>query len=68
MSDIFGIHFGGSGRLIFLPLFLLLIILAIRNYRRISRTFRQLAHRSLRSIIFPHFSLKKQLLKTCCVK
>ncbi len=67
MSDLFGIHFGGSGRLILFPLFLILIGLAIRNYRRISRTFTQLAHRKLRSIIFPHFSRTKQLLKTCCL-
>lgn len=67
MSDFFGIHFSGSGRLIFLPLFLLLIGLAIRNYRRISKTFTLLAHSRLRSIIFPHFSRTKQLLKTCCL-
>jgi Ca-activated chloride channel family protein len=67
MSDLFGIHFSGSGRLIFLPLFLLLIGLTIRNYRRISKTFTQLTHRTLHSIIFPHFSRTKQLLKACCL-
>lgn len=67
MNDLFGIHLGGYDRFMALPLFVVLIILAIRNYRRIRYTFHLLAHKKLRSIIFAHFSLTRQFIKTCCL-
>lgn len=67
MNDIVGIHFGGYDHVIALPLFLILIILAIRNYRRIRYTFQLIANKVFHSSIFLHFSVTKQLIKTCCI-
>lgn len=66
MNDILGIHFAGYDRVIALPLFIILIVLAIRNYRRIKNTFLNLSHKKLQQLIFPHFSLLRHLIKAIC--
>jgi Ca-activated chloride channel homolog len=58
-----GIHWAGFDRVVFLPIFLVLIFFIIRNYRRITRAAAQLVHPAHRTMLFAHFSPRRQMLK-----
>ncbi len=57
------IHWAGFDRIVFLPLFLILIFFIIRNYRRILASVTQLTHVAHRTTIFAHFSPHRHLAK-----
>jgi Ca-activated chloride channel family protein len=63
MITTLGIHWAGFDRIIFLPIFLVLIFFIIRNYRRITHAATLLVHTTHRVTIFPHFSPRRQWLK-----
>lgn len=64
MNDFLGIHWAGLDRFILLPIFLVFILLFIKNYMRIKKTSGLLVHKTNRKTLFKFFSLKKQFLKT----
>jgi Ca-activated chloride channel homolog len=63
MMPTLGIHCAGFDRIIFLPLFLILIVLIIRNYHRTTQAAAHLVHAAHRTKIFMHFSPRRQGLK-----
>ena len=64
MVDIFGIHFAGAHRIIFLPLFLFFIYLVIRQYINLKRHVGLLVHPRNQQTVLKNFSLRRQFLKT----
>jgi Ca-activated chloride channel family protein len=58
-----GIHWAGFDRVVFVPIFLVLIFFIIRNYRRITHAAAQLAHEAHRTKLFAHFSPRRQMFK-----
>jgi Ca-activated chloride channel homolog len=64
MMDALGIHWAGIDRIIIVPVFILLIALCIKNYRRIKDSIKHLAHPQNLATIFKNFSLRKLFLKT----
>lgn len=61
--DFLGIHWAGSDRIIFLPIFLILIFFVIRRFRQ-SRTFvKYLVHANHRKMILKNFSFLKHATK-----
>ncbi len=57
------IYFANLQKLYLLPIFILLIILFIRNYYRLKKTYLQLVSIKHSKIVFPNFSLPKQRIK-----
>ncbi|MFH0898555.1 MAG: VWA domain-containing protein [bacterium] len=64
MTDIFGIHWAGIDKIIYLPLFIFFIVTILQNYFRIKRGSAQLFHPTQKKTVFKHFSLAKILIKT----
>jgi len=62
--DILGIHWAGLDRLILFPIFVVFVLLCIKNYVRIKKSSGLLVHESNRKTLFKFFSMRKQLLKT----
>lgn len=63
MLDLFGVHWAAPEHLIYAPLFLLFVFFAVKNFLRIKRGVRLLAHPSQRGILLKNFSLVRQWLK-----
>ena len=64
MTDFLGIHWAGLDRVILFPIFVLFILLFVKNYFRIKKASGLLVHADNRKKLFKFFSLPKQLLKT----
>lgn len=64
MPQLLGIHWAALDNIIYLPVFLILGFFAIKNFLRIKKGARLLAHPEQRQIIFKNFSLSKELIKT----
>lgn len=67
MVDLLGIHWASFDHIIYIPVFLLFIILSIKNYIRIKQTSGQLVHQTQRKNMFKHFSLHKERGKVICL-
>ena len=63
MADILGIHWAGIDRFVVFPILLLLMLLIMRNYKRIATVLGLLVHKKNQSVIFEHFSLGRYRLK-----
>lgn len=64
MINILGIYWAGIDRIIYFPIFILFIVLAIKNYFQTKNKSLKLYHESQKKIVFPGFSLIKLRLKT----
>jgi Ca-activated chloride channel homolog len=67
MIDFLGIHFANAEKLIFLPVVIFIIFLLIKNYLKAKNACKLLVHSENQKIVFPSFSIKKQLIKTVCL-
>ncbi len=67
MSELMGIHWAGADRVIFVPIFLVLIFLIFRNYNRLRGAATQLANAVHQKTIFKNFSPRRLLLKSLCL-
>ncbi|KKQ33482.1 MAG: von Willebrand factor type A [candidate division TM6 bacterium GW2011_GWF2_37_49] len=63
MIEMLGIHWAGFDKIIYFPIFLILIAAVIKNYFRIKNSSSKLYVKSQKRLIFPAFSLIKQRLK-----
>jgi len=64
MVDLFDIHFAGAHRIIFLPLFMFLIYLVMRQYLNLKKQVGLLVHSNNQQNILKNFSLRQQFFKT----
>lgn len=64
MNNFLGIHWAGIDRLIYSPILFFFCFLIIKNYFRVRCSSTILAHPKKMHIIFKHFSLRKNLIKT----
>jgi Ca-activated chloride channel family protein len=64
MIDFLGIHWAGFERIIYFPIFLILIIVVIKNYFKTKNNSALLYDKTQKKIVFPGFSLTKQWIKT----
>lgn len=64
MIDILGVHWAGFDKIIYLPIFLILIFVVLKNYFRIRQSSSQLFDNSHKILIFSGFSMIKQWIKT----
>lgn len=67
MIEMLGIHWAGFDKIIYFPIFLILIAAIIKNYLRIKKSSSKLYAKNNRTIIFPSFSLPKQWVKAFCL-
>lgn len=63
MVDFLGIHWAGIDRIIFLPIFILFIVLTAKNYLRIKKATRILVHPLQQKLIFKNFSLTRAWIR-----
>lgn len=64
MIDLFGVHWAGAGRIIFLPIILICIIFLIKQFWRLRHSVGQLCHPQNYSFMLKNFSLKRYACKT----
>jgi Ca-activated chloride channel homolog len=62
--EILGIFWAGIDRLILLPIFITIILLLIKNYKRIKNVTKVLVHPQNQKRVFKNFSITKQKVKT----
>jgi hypothetical protein len=67
MTDFFGIHWAGIDRIITLPLLIIVIFFIFRRYTTLKKNILQLVHPKNKALVLPHFSLKKEMIKTILV-